>query len=133
LQKPDDAEEHDLDTEELVTHMTDQQGRQDGQPESKDYYGDSGDNKLIQDLRVTLININNLPEYKSHPKNDMIFQAIQMTQTDIILMNKTGKCWHKLKEDHKWNGRTRGWWESSKSTIAYNTQDICHSAYQPGG
>jgi hypothetical protein len=27
----------------------------------------------------------------------MIFQVLQTTETDIILMNGTGKCWHKLK------------------------------------
>jgi hypothetical protein len=72
----------------------------------EDYYGNSGNNKLTKDSRVTLININNLPEYKAHPKNGMIFQAIQSTQTDIILMNKTGKCWHKIKDESKWHGCT---------------------------
>ncbi len=63
----------------------------------------------------------------------MIFQALETTQSDIVLMNETGKCWHKVKDKNKWAQRTRGWWESSKSTSAYNTQDICNTAYQPGG
>jgi hypothetical protein len=108
-------------------------GNNTGNNEEEEFYGDSGDNKLTHDLRVTLININVLPESNSHPKNDQIYQATQSTQTDILLMNETGKCWHKIREKNKWHARTRPWWESSKSTIAYNTQDICHTAYQPGG
>jgi hypothetical protein len=108
-----------------------QKGRQDD--DNDEEYGDSINNKLNQVLRITLININVLPEFTSHPKNGMIFQALDTTKTDILLMNETGKCWHKVNEKHKWPQRTRGWWESSKSTCAYNTQDISNTAYQPGG
>jgi hypothetical protein len=133
IQKPDDAVEIDQGIKNKLTNAGTVISGTDGMTVEDEQYGDSSDKKLSNNLRITLININVLPEFNSHPINGLLFQALSSIQTDILLMNETDKCWHRMKESNRWHSRSRGWWESSKSTIAYNTQDISNTAYQPGG
>ena len=100
-----------------------------------DIYGDdikqkSHNNKI---LRLCFININGLPNNSEHPKNTALFQAIQSTQIDIIALTEINKCWHKMEEKERWRTRTKGWWETSHSTITYNTKDSDAKQFQPGG
>ena len=99
----------------------------------QDWYGHEIDEKDDSSLRFLHININNIPESIHAPKNQQLFQAINNSQADIVGMTEIGRCWHLLKENEKWNERVKGWWENSKSTIAYNTKDVAPTKYQPGG
>ncbi len=99
----------------------------------KDYYGDKLINKEDDELRIAFININGIPATNDEPKNHRLFEAITESQIDIIGMTEINKCWHRVDEEHKWHNRTRGWWESSNSTIGYNTKDSASGVFQPGG
>ena len=80
------------------------------------------------------MNINGLPSFNSHPKNEAIYQALQRNEIDSFRMAEVNKNWRKIRERHSWQRRTRGWWEAAKTTIAYNTQDcVVNSDFQPGG
>ena len=51
----------------------------------------------------------------------------------IIGISETNRCWKHIPDNHRWEERTKGWWESSKSCISYNYKDCNTSSYQPGG
>ena len=105
------------------------------QTNDDDIYGDilSYKNSNSNILRLGFININGIPNNPEHPKNTAIFQAIQNAQIDIIAMAEINKCWYQLTEEERWKARTRSWWESSHSTIAYNLKDSDTKKFQPGG
>ncbi len=88
----------------------------------------------IQTLWIGFININRMPLTSEHPKNKLIYNSIENKQISILGLTELNRCWHLLPDKDKWNERTRGWWESSHSTISYNRKDtILASAFQPGG
>ena len=62
-----------------------------------EYYGDDLDDKSEDTLRFVNININNIPESSKSPKNQILFQAINNSQADIIGMTEIGRCWHLVK------------------------------------
>jgi len=41
--------------------------------------------------------------------------------------------WDKIQDANKICDRFRGWKESSKLSVAYNTEDVNRKAFQPGG
>ena len=104
-----------------------------GQNNINDFYGDEMDECDEDTLRIMGININNIPESSASPKNNLLYQAINESNPGIIGMSEVGRCWHLLPEKDRWTERARGWWETSKSTVAYNTKDVAPSKYQPGG
>ena len=38
-----------------------------------------------------------------------------------------------MKDKDRWQRRTFGWWETSKTTIGYNIKDSANTTFQPGG
>jgi hypothetical protein len=99
----------------------------------KDFYGNEIDKCGEDTLRFVGININNIPESSSSPKNKQLFQAINESEAGIVGITEVGRCWHLIPEKDRWTERVKGWWENSKSTISYNTKDVAPSKYQPGG
>ena len=79
------------------------------------------------------MNINSIPTLNSSPKNNMIYQSLVKAEADIVGFSETNRNWNKMESDHRWYERTKGWFESSKSSIAHNVRDIESTTYQPGG
>ena len=98
----------------------------------KDYFGDKITIKNDDTLRISFININGIPATKEDYKNMRIYEAIEENQIEIMGMSEVNRCWHIVGEEHRWRERTFGWWESSNTTIGYNTTDSVLSNYQPG-
>ena len=98
-----------------------------------DYFGDKLSDKPEGLMRLGFINIHGLPPTKDHPKNRNIYDTIENCELDITGMAEVNKCWFKLPHRDSWKARTLGWWQTSKTNIAYNTRDISSVAFQPGG
>ena len=79
------------------------------------------------------MNINGVHPDNNNAKNDIIKQEINDNEFDIYGFTETNRCWHLLPQETRWHERTIGWWETLKSTVSYNTQDIDSVPYQPGG
>lgn len=96
-------------------------------------FGNRPDIKYNDNLRISFVNANGVPQLPSHEKNDAIFQFFHRHSIDILGMTEVNRNWRHLPESHNWHNRTRTWWESSKSSISYNTNDSSSTAFQPGG
>lgn len=97
-------------------------------------YGDTITLRQERILRIAQININGIPESKDEEKNVQLRQAINDYDLQIVGLSETNRCWHLLEEDNQWRNRTKGWWETSHSSIAYNVQDgELSTSFQPGG
>ena len=103
--------------------------------EDSDHCGDplvANDNEHI--LRIGFVNCNGIPPLNTHAKNSSIYTSLADHSFDIIGMTEVNLCWHKITSSQRWHSRTRGWWETSSSVLAYNTNDIdTTSSFQPGG
>ena len=99
-----------------------------------EYFGEEVSLRCDKILRIGHININGIPESKEDSKNDRIRQAINDHDMQIIGISETNRCWHLLNEEDRWISRIKGWWETSKSSVAYNVKDgELSTPYQPGG
>jgi hypothetical protein len=98
-------------------------------------FGDTITSKIQGNvLRIGFLNINGFPASTSHPKNKQILIIINQYRINIIGMAETNRNWNRLKEKDKWQNRTRGWWETQRTVLAFNTRDsILASDFQPGG
>ena len=96
-------------------------------------YGDEIKRKRDNILRVGFININGVPGYNEHCKNQEIYEAISRMDPCIIGMTEMNRCWKHVHHGHRWNERIRGWWENYRSNISYNYKDCNNTSYQPGG
>jgi hypothetical protein len=71
--------------------------------------------------------------YTTDPKNGAIRAFINGMKADIFGMSEMGLCWHLLPtKDRIWE-RTRGWFETLKTTVAYNRHEPNPNAVQWGG
>ena len=85
-------------------------------------------------LRIGMININGLPDSNTHAKNHSLYNALMKLDPDIMGLAETNQHWRSISSEHQWRNRTLSWWETSHSTIAFNTKDIkSSSSFQPGG
>jgi hypothetical protein len=99
-----------------------------------EYFGDQISGHISSNiLRIGFININGFPVSAQDPKNKQILNIINKTKLSIIGMVETNRCWHKLSEKDKWQDRTRGWWETQQTILAYNHTENISSDFQPGG
>ena len=97
-------------------------------------FGDTIGIAQEQVLRIGHININGLPESKDDAKNELFCLAMAEHDMHIVGVTETNKCWHLLEEEDRWKSRSKGWWESSSTVIAYNIKDNeLSSPFQPGG
>ena len=107
---------------------------QDGCLETDLPYGDMLGPRRNQILRIGHININGIPELKDDEKNIRIMQAINESEMHIVGVTETNRCWHLLEEENRWRQRSKGWWETLHSSVAYNVKDGHMSTpFQPGG
>ena len=82
-----------------TSEQTEGQGNSNTQyNQSQECYGDDMDDKNEDVLRFVNININNIPESSKAPKNQILFQAINNSQADIVGMTEIGRCWHHVNE-----------------------------------
>ncbi len=93
----------------------------------------NNNNKQEYVLRIGFTNINGLPEFNQHSKNDELREAINRYQIDIMGMSEINRNWNGISKRNRWKARTRGWWENSHTSMAYNTKDCVNNQYQPGG
>jgi len=103
------------------------------QHQDNEEFGDKIGEKNNNELRLLHININGIPMTKEDRKNDQIFQALAQNKIDIVGLTEINRYWPKMNEKDRWRQRTQGWWETSKTTMAYNTKDSTNSTFQPGG
>ncbi len=98
-------------------------------------FGDAiAGNKTRNTLRIGFININGIPSSAHHPKNKELLNSINSTKLSIIGLAETNRCWHKMRIQDKWQERTRGWWETQRTALSYNTKDNeLATEFQPGG
>ena len=78
------------------------------------------------------MNVNGVPSFNDHMKNEQLFAAMEDSNLDLIGMADVNRNWSTAHIDDTWRARTRSWWEASKSTIAYNIRDCTVSSFQPG-
>lgn len=96
-------------------------------------FGDKAGPKLDDMLRFLFVNINGLPNFKGHCKNEMIFETLAKHNIDVAGLSEINKNWRKLKMKHSWKNRASEWWENSHSSIAYNSRDKGRTPFQPSG
>lgn len=102
--------------------------------DNADFYGDKiTKNKHKDILQVGFININGLPSFNEHMKNERIFAALKDNSFDVIGMAEINKNWGRIDLEQSWRSRMQPWWESSKTVQLYNIQDCGQSDFQPGG
>ena len=102
--------------------------------DADDFYGDRINLRKDKILRIGQININGITETKDSEKDTRIRQAINEYGFQIVGIQETNRCWHLLDEEDRWYNRIKGWWETSHSSVAYNTKDgELATAFQPGG
>ena len=87
--------------------------------DNADFYGDQiTKNKHKDVLRIGFLNINGLPSYNEHMKNERIFTALKDNRFDIIGLAEVNKNWGRINSDSSWRARTRSWWEASKTVAS---------------
>ena len=103
-------------------------------PDDAEYYGDKIiKNKHKDILRLGFLNVNGLPSFNEHVKNERLFTALKENSIDVIGMAEVNTNWGKNDVENKWRARTRSWWEDSKTVTSYNIRDCSNSVFQPGG
>jgi len=60
-------------------------------------------------------------------------EFINTFHIDIMALQQLDVSWDKVQNANKIWDRFRGWKESSKLSVAYNTEDVNRKAFQPGG
>jgi hypothetical protein len=93
--------------------------------ERLEYFGDQlGRINNESTLRIGFININGLLSRTEHPKNKQLYNSIETKQISILGLVELNKCWHLLPDKDRWKDGTRGWWESSHSSLGYNRKEM---------
>ncbi len=102
---------------------------------SIEIYGNEikNNNKETDSLRIGFININGIPSFNSHAKNNETYQAMLKNKMDVMGFAEINKNWDKIEENHQWRQRTRHWWEAAKTSMSFNSNDCSSSDFQPGG
>jgi len=59
-------------------------------------------------------------------------EFINTFHIDIMALQQLDVSWDKVQNANKIWDRFRGWKESSKLSVAYNTEDVNRKAFQPG-
>ena len=99
-----------------------------------EYFGDKIIKQKHKDtLRLSFLNVNGLPSFNDHVKNERLFNALKENSIDIIGMAEVNTNWGKIDVEQQWRARTRPWWEASKTITSYNIRDCSNSVFQPGG
>ena len=96
-----------------------------------------GDDSRIKNkhnhFRLTTININGLPQHRSHPKYGSIREQVHTHQIDILGLSEINLKWNQFSSYDRMAQRTSKWWENTNCRYAYNSHDVSTSKFQPGG
>lgn len=86
-------------------------------------------------LRIATWNSRGLPVFNEDRlgKNERIRIAISEYKIDVIGIQEPNKNWNLIDQEHRWDERTKHWWEARHNTIAFNKSDITSGRCQPGG
>lgn len=99
----------------------------------EEFWGDRIRPKEENHLRIAFQNINRFPMYASDPKNDSIRAFVKGINADIVGMAEMGICWHRLPTKERIWERTRGWFETLKTSVGYNKKEKKPNTVQWGG
>ena len=100
-----------------------------------EFYGNklNDNNKDSDVLRIGYLNVNGLPTFNNHPKNDALYRSMTNKKFDIVGFSEVNCNWSAIRQNNRWRERTRGWWETSHTSIGYNMNDCIRTTFQPGG
>lgn len=127
----DTCESEEEEINEINNSIDERQNRED--INNLNLFGNRSDIKFSDNLRLMFVNANGIPQSPSHEKNDAIFQFSHSHSIDILGMTEINRNWRHIPDNHSWYHRTKTWWEDSKASVAYNTNDSASTAFQPGG
>jgi hypothetical protein len=89
--------------------------------------------KLEGHFRIGLCNINSLPIYKKHSKNDLLIQDIEDGEFDVFCLTEINVAWHNIINDDRIAERFRGKLEFAKYITSHNTDKDYKTKQQSGG
>lgn len=97
--------------------------------------GDDIHKKEPNILRIATWNAGGLPVFNKDKKgkNDRIREAINEYRIDVLGIQEPNKNWNLIDQEHRWDERTKHWWEARHNTIAFNKHDVDSTRTQPGG
>ena len=102
--------------------------------QNSEIYGDKLTKIKHKDtVRICFLNVNGLPSFNDHIKNERLYTAIKDYKFDLLGMSEINRNWSQIGADDGWRPRTRSWWEAAKSVVSYNVRDCNQSSFQPGG
>jgi hypothetical protein len=97
-------------------------------------YGDIMEKKPPNVLRLLFFNINRLPIKKNTTKSKKLISFIANKQIDIAMLAEIGLYWKNVHPHDKWFERVHEAFQSTKYSIAYNTnEDKLTDTVQFGG
>ena len=117
----------------MAAEVAEDQGRQANQANNKLSWGNDIQHKHKTHFRILTININGLPQVRSHPKYGTIREQVTKCQVDVLGMSEINLRWNKFSTYDRLSQRTSTWWENSHCQYAYNCHDVSTSKFQPGG
>ena len=97
--------------------------------------GDECALKLSTSLRLMTQNINGFGQFAENIKELAVKELLIEKKIDVMGIQETNVCWHKMQNKHKIWDRFRGWKEcgSCKVSVAYNSIDTISAKSQYGG
>ena len=96
-------------------------------------WGDFLAQKLPNTIRIMFQNVQNLPTFNDHLKNKVLLGTFLDYQIDVYAMNEVGVHWLNVDEKNRMYNRTKGWFERSEISLAYNSTEKPSSEHQWGG
>ena len=98
------------------------------------YYGDALSRSPSDSMfRCGFLNVNGLPRNKNKEKNTTLLRKLYNYNFHIIGLTEPNLHWPSLQSSHNWDARVQNVWETSHSSLAYNTTDHASGEWQPGG
>merc|ERR1740124_473926 len=98
----------------------------------EEYGGDSCEGKEENCFRIMTQNLNGIGQNRENVKEKAVKEFINTFHIDILALQQLDVSWDKVHNVNKIWDRLRGWKESSKLSLAYNTEDVNRKAFQPG-
>ena len=96
-------------------------------------WGDNINIKHKSHFRILTVNINGLPQNRSHPKYGIIREQTNKYQVDILGLSELNLKWNKFSTYDRFTQRTSKWWENTHCSYSYNYHDPSTAKFQPGG
>jgi len=100
---------------------------------SEEYVGDSCEGKEENFYMIMTQNLNRIGQNRGNVKEKAAKEFINTFHIDIMALKQIDVSWDKVQNANKIWDRFRGWKESSKLSVAYNTEDVNRKTFEPGG